>query len=62
MMGVQFDSGERVLELVKAMLRAGAIALPDGPEGDVLALTPALGISGEEIDFSIDLIHSLLGF
>ena len=62
MMGVQFDSGERVLELVKAMLRAGVIALPDGPKGDVLALTPALGISGEEIDFSIDLIHSLLVF
>jgi 4-aminobutyrate aminotransferase-like enzyme len=62
MMGVQFESGERVLDLVKAMLKAGVIALPDGPKGDVLAFTPPLGISGEEMDFSIDLLHSLLDF
>jgi acetylornithine/succinyldiaminopimelate/putrescine aminotransferase len=62
MMGVQFESGERVLDLVKAMLKAGVIALPDGPKGDVLAFTPPLGISCEEMDFSIDLLHSLLDF
>ncbi len=62
MMGVEMDSGERVLDLVKAMLRAGVIALPDGPKGDVLALTPPLGISGEEIDFSVELLRSLIEF
>jgi len=60
MMGVQMDSGERVLDLVKAMLRAGVIALPDGPKGDVLALTPPLGISGEEMEFSMELLKSLI--
>ena len=60
MMGVQMDSGERVLDLVKAMLRAGVIALPDGPKGDVLALTPPLGISGDEIEFSMNLLKSLI--
>jgi 4-aminobutyrate aminotransferase-like enzyme len=60
MMGVQMDSGERVLDLVKAMLRAGVIALPDGPKGDVLALTPPLGISGDEIEFSMNLLKSLM--
>ncbi len=60
MMGVQMDSGERVLDLVKAMLRAGVIALPDGPKGDVLALTPPLGISSEEMEFSMNLLKSLI--
>jgi 4-aminobutyrate aminotransferase-like enzyme len=50
-----------VLDLVKAMLRAGVIALPDGPKGDVLALTPPLGISGEEIDFTIEIIQTEIG-
>jgi 4-aminobutyrate aminotransferase-like enzyme len=60
MMGVQMDSGERVLDLVKAMLRAGVIALPDGPKGDVLALTPPLGITDDEIEFSMNLLKSLV--
>ncbi len=60
MMGVEMDSGERVLDLTKAMLRAGVIVLPDGPKGDVLALTPPLGISGEEICFSLDTIKAAL--
>jgi acetylornithine/succinyldiaminopimelate/putrescine aminotransferase len=62
MMGVEMDSGERVLDLTKALLRAGVIVLPDGPKGDVLALTPPLGISGEEIDFSMELLRSLIEF
>lgn len=62
MMGIQMDSGERVLDLTKAMLRAGVIVLPDGPKGDVLALTPPLGISAEEIDFSVGLLRDLIVF
>jgi acetylornithine/succinyldiaminopimelate/putrescine aminotransferase len=61
MMGVEMDSGERVLDLVKSMLRAGVIALPDGPKGDVLALTPPFGISGEEIDLTIEIIQTEIG-
>lgn len=62
MMGVEMDSGERVLDLTKAMLRAGVIVLPDGPKGDVLALTPPLGISAEEIEFSLGLLGELIVF
>lgn len=60
MMGVEMDSGERVLDLTKTLLKAGVIVLPDGPNGDVLALTPPLGIGGEEIDFLAKLIESEL--
>lgn len=62
MMGVEMDCGERVLDLTKALLRAGVIVLPDGPKGDVLALTPPLGISSEEIDFSMELLRNLIEF
>jgi acetylornithine/succinyldiaminopimelate/putrescine aminotransferase len=60
MMGVETDSGERVIDAVKAMLRAGVIALPDGPEGDVLALTPPLGISAVEVDFAVEVMRKCL--
>jgi 4-aminobutyrate aminotransferase-like enzyme len=48
--------------LTKALLRVGVIVLPDGPKGEVLALTPPLGISGEEIDFSMGLLRNLIEF
>ncbi len=54
MWGVETDSGERVLEAVKSMLRAGVIALPDGPEGDVLALTPPFSVTEQEIRFAVE--------
>jgi len=61
MMGVETDSGERVLSAVKQMLRAGVLALPDGPSGDVLALTPPFSISDKEIDFAVQTMeHSLV--
>ena len=53
MMGVVTDSGERVLDAVKSMLRGGVIALPDGPVGDVLALTPPFTVSEEEIGYGV---------
>lgn len=60
MMGVVTDSGERVLEAVKSMLRAGVIALPDGPVGDVLALTPPFSVTEDEIAFAVEeMIRSL---
>ncbi len=57
MMGVVSDGGERVLRVVKEMLRAGVLVLPDGVEGEVLALTPPLGISEAEIDFAVGLME-----
>jgi 4-aminobutyrate aminotransferase-like enzyme len=52
MMGVAADSGSRVLDAVKGLLREGIIALPDGPLGDVVALTPPYSVSPEEIRFT----------
>jgi len=60
MMGVATDSGERVINAVKTMLRGGVIALPDGPEGDVLALTPPFGIDAEEVDFAVEVVKRAL--
>jgi 4-aminobutyrate aminotransferase-like enzyme len=60
MMGIEMDSGEKVLDLTKKLLRAGLIVIPDGPKGDVLALTPPLGISAEEIDFTIQAVKTAL--
>jgi 4-aminobutyrate aminotransferase-like enzyme len=60
MMGVATDSGDRVLEAAKGLLRDGVIALPDGPEGDVVAFTPPFSISAEEIDFAVGKLRNRL--
>jgi 4-aminobutyrate aminotransferase-like enzyme len=60
MMGVATDSGDRVLEAVKGLLRDGVIALPDGPEGDVIAFTPPFAISDDEIDFAVGKLRNRL--
>ncbi|MFK7850423.1 MAG: aspartate aminotransferase family protein [Akkermansiaceae bacterium] len=56
MVGLQSDSGDRVLSVVKELLSQGVIALPDGPKGDVLALTPPFGVTGEELAHAVELI------
>lgn len=53
MMGVETDGGGRAIGAVKEMLRAGVIALPDGPEGDVVAFTPPYSVTPEEIRFAV---------
>lgn len=60
MIGIETDSGEKVLSAVKSMLRQGVIALPDGPDGDVLALTPPFGVSAEEMDYLVGVIRNAL--
>ncbi|QTN32752.1 aspartate aminotransferase family protein [Akkermansiaceae bacterium] len=60
MMGVETDSGERALAAIKALLRSGIIALPDGPAGDVLAFTPPFCVSPEEIGFAVGKLRGLL--
>lgn len=60
MMGVQTDSGVRVMEAVKHLLRKGVIALPDGPMGDVLALTPPFSVTADEMIFAAEAIREAL--
>lgn len=61
MMGVETDSGERALQAVKGLLQDGILALPDGPHGDVVALTPPFCVSREEIDFAVRKLRGRLG-
>jgi 4-aminobutyrate aminotransferase-like enzyme len=60
MMGAETDSGERALDAVKGLLQEGILALPDGPHGDVVALTPPFCVSREEIDFAVGKLHGRL--
>ncbi len=50
-------AGDVCIELVKGLLKDGILVLPDAPEGHVLALTPPLGISDEEIAFVVERIR-----
>ena len=50
-------AGDICIELVKGLLKDGILVLPDAPEGHVLALTPPLGISDEEIAFAVERIR-----
>ncbi len=61
MMGVATDSGDRAINAVKGLLRKGVIALPDGPEGDVVAFTPPFSVFPEEIRFGVGALAELLG-
>lgn len=60
MMGVETDSPARALDAVKGLLQDGIIALPDGPHGDVVALTPPFCVSREEIDFAVGKLRQRL--
>ena len=53
MLGVETDSGMRALDAVKGLLRDGVIALPDGPAGNVVALTPPYSVSESEIAYTV---------
>jgi 4-aminobutyrate aminotransferase-like enzyme len=53
-------AGNIVISLVTQLLKKGLILLPDGPLGDVIALTPPITVTPEEIDHSTQLIASTL--
>lgn len=53
-------AGDICIELVKGLLKDGILVLPDAPEGHVLALTPPIGISDEEIAFVVGRIRHRL--
>lgn len=42
------------------MLRRGVLMLADGPAGNVLALTPPFGITGEEMEYAVKQLQSAL--
>lgn len=60
MMGVETDSAGRALGAVKGLLQDGIIALPDGPKGDVVALTPPFSVSPGEIEAAVQHLRKRL--
>ncbi len=66
MKGIEFreidgsPATQHVIDLVVALLKQGIIALPDAPEGHVLALTPPAVLTHEEIRASGEAIGNLL--
>jgi acetylornithine/succinyldiaminopimelate/putrescine aminotransferase len=60
MMGIEINSSELAINAVKGLLQDGIFALPDGPDGDVIAFTPPFCITSEEIHFSIEKLRTRL--
>ncbi|MGC4016700.1 MAG: aspartate aminotransferase family protein [Luteolibacter sp.] len=53
-------AGDIAISIVQDLLREGLLLLPEGPAGHVLALSPPLGLSGEEIHFVTDRLRQAL--
>jgi 4-aminobutyrate aminotransferase-like enzyme len=53
-------AGDIAIQVVTQLLKQGIVLLPDAPEGHVLAFTPPITISTEEIDFLIRQIRRQL--
>lgn len=62
MKGIEFREADGspatrfVIQMVTQLLKVGYIALPDAPEGHVLALTPPAVLTGSEIESAVDAI------
>jgi 4-aminobutyrate aminotransferase-like enzyme len=53
-------AGELAIALVTALLKQGIILLPDAPEGHVLAFSPPLGLTDDELEFVVLRIREFL--
>lgn len=60
LVGIEFDSGERTLGLVRKLLECGYITLPAGPRAEVLSITPPLNISHSLLDGFVDTLAECL--
>lgn len=49
--------GEKVMAVVKGMLRRGYITLPEGARGEVLALSPPLVIGRRRLGEALDALE-----
>ncbi len=52
---------ELAVRLADAALRRGVLLLAEGPDANVLAFTPPLTISEEQLDFALDVLEEGLG-
>ena len=53
-------AGDISIRIVTALLKEGVIILPDAPDGHVIAMTPPLHVSSEEIGFVVSRIRQAL--
>jgi 4-aminobutyrate aminotransferase/(S)-3-amino-2-methylpropionate transaminase len=60
LVGIELDSGERARRATHGLLRAGWIALAEGPRADVIALTPPLDAPRELLDAATDALVEVL--
>jgi acetylornithine/succinyldiaminopimelate/putrescine aminotransferase len=60
MAGLEFQSGEQALGVVRKMLKRGYILLPEGERGNVIAFTPPLTISAPQLTGMVKALHAAL--
>lgn len=60
LIGIEFDSGERTLALMRAMLNRGHLLLPAGPKAEVLSITPSIKIVDARIHELVSALEACL--
>ena len=58
--GVALERGEDAVQVMHAAMRRGVLLLPEGPYGNVLALTPPAVITEAQLDAALDVVQDLL--
>ena len=60
MAGIELESGERAVSVIKKMLKRGYIMLPEGEHGNVIAFTPPLTITAAQLTSAVKALHAAL--
>jgi 4-aminobutyrate aminotransferase/(S)-3-amino-2-methylpropionate transaminase len=61
MLGVECTAGDRAGDTCRAALARGVIALQSGDRGEVVSLTPPLGIEPDVLESALDVVVDALG-
>ena len=60
MAGIELESGEQALSVVKKMLKRGYLLLPEGEHGNVIGFTPPLTITSAQLNSAVKALHAAL--
>ena len=58
MAGLELESGERAVALVKKILKRGYIVLQEGERGEVISFTPPLTITSAQLNSAVKALHA----
>ena len=66
LLGIEFGEKERPLagagaRVASVALGRGLIVLPAGDQGEVLELTPALGMTDDQVEFAVEQLAESIG-